>query len=160
MSRWRPGNVSGAGLEGLLFSLLLASRSPSPDLTDPSALLPVVSPLQANDKLHDLCGRGGSASDPDNLLAGRHLSPGKSRFSFWLRSPPEAGAVGMESGVPRTPYKQAVVSGRFRRLSIQSFLVTHALMSAEQARCLRQSPDKRLGNCRKAGEAQLEGGWP
>lgn len=99
MSWWRHGNVPGAGMEPLPFSLL-SSPSPSPGLTDPSAPLPVVSLLQANDKLHDLCGWGGSASDPDNLLAGRHLSPGKSRFSFWLRSPPEVKVVGTELCCP------------------------------------------------------------
>lgn len=42
--------------------------------------------LQAHDELCDLCGWGGSAPDPDNLLAGCHLSAGKKRISSWLRA--------------------------------------------------------------------------
>lgn len=70
-----------------------------PDLTGSSVPLPVVSLLQANDQLHDLCGWGGSAADPDGLLAGCHLSPGKSRLGSGAL--PEAEGVRTEFCVPR-----------------------------------------------------------
>lgn len=41
---------------------------------------------QADDKLRDLRGWGGSAFDPDHLLAGGHLSQGKRCSSVELRT--------------------------------------------------------------------------
>lgn len=52
------------------------SGLPSPHPASVSCLM-AFSPLQADDKLRDLCGGGSPPPCPDHLLHGRHLPPGK-----------------------------------------------------------------------------------
>lgn len=68
--------------------------------------------LQANDKLRDLCGWGGSAPDPDHLLPGCHLSAGKTRSS-WAQSPLARAALPGNVGIGGAVAKQVPTSSFF-----------------------------------------------
>lgn len=62
------------------------AHPPPPPTSRPGPFLIMFSLLQAHDELCDFCGWGGSAPDPDDLLAGCHLSAGKKHISSWLRA--------------------------------------------------------------------------